>query len=261
VHPYLIHYGPILLPTFGVLTAAGLMAALSLSLRTAKLVRIDPDALWNAGLFTILSALVLSRLLLIAANFHSFLSYPLTILALSSLNDTGILLTLIATVVYLRFKGLPLLSALDAWAPCATLTWAFLALGHLAEGSDPGLPSSLPWSILSPTGGARLHPVALYVALVAALITVAVYRYLQQHPEPGRPAALALILAGLAQFLLSFLRHPSFDSDISPLFNVLDPLQWVSLGMIVVATTLLLQSTPIKAEQQTSDQIQEHHAL
>jgi phosphatidylglycerol:prolipoprotein diacylglycerol transferase len=253
MHPVLLHLGRFILPTYGVLAAAGLMVALSLSLRTAALVDIDPDALWNAGLFTLLSALVLSRLVLILANFQSFLSYPLIVLALPSLNAIGILLTLLATALYLRIKRLPLLGGLDAWAPCTTLAWAFLALGHLAEGSDPGTVTSVPWGVLSPTGGARLHPVALYAALAAAAITLAVLRYLRQRPRPGHPAALALAAAGLAQFLITFLRHPSFDSDATPLFSLLDPIQWVSLGMMVAAAMLCLRSKPIET--------QEHHAL
>ncbi len=255
MYPNLIHLGRFILPTFGVLAAAGLMLALSLSLRTATLVGIDPEALWNAGLFAILSALVSSRLLLVAANFKSFLSYPLIILGLPSLTATGILLTLIATALYLRFKGLPFLKTLDAWAPCATLVWAFLALGHQAEGSDQGLISTLPWSILSPTGGARLHPVALYAALAAIVITALVFGYLGRHPQPGRATALALAATGLAQFLITFLRHPSFDEN--PLTRYLDPIQWVSLGMIVAAALLLLPSTP----SVTPVTSQEHHAL
>ena len=262
MHPTLLHFGRFILPTFGVLAAAGLMLALSLSLRTAKLVAIDPDALWNAGLFTVLSALVSSRLLLIVANFKSFLSYPLLILALPSLTATGILLTLIATLVYLRLKRLPLLSTLDALAPCATLVWAFLALGHLAEGSDPGLVTTLPWKILSPTGGAYLHPVALYAALAAASITVAVLLYLQKRPEPGRPAALTLTAAGIAQFAITFVRHPSFDSDISPIFTVLDPIQWVSLGMVLAAGVIYIQTVPISFKQHAIEPSEsEHHAL
>ena len=72
MHPYLLHSGHLLLPTFGVLAAIGLMAALTLSLRTAATVSLNPEAVWNAGLFAILSAFVLSRLLLIVTN----LQYP-----------------------------------------------------------------------------------------------------------------------------------------------------------------------------------------
>ncbi|XWK50702.1 hypothetical protein RBB78_02455 [Tunturiibacter empetritectus] len=117
MHPYLLHSGHLLLPTFGVLAALGLMAALTLSLRTAALVGLNPDSLWNAALFTLLSAFALSRILLIATNLHNFLAYPILLLTVPSLTSTGILLTLLATLIYLRIRNLPLLDTLDAWSP------------------------------------------------------------------------------------------------------------------------------------------------
>ena len=238
MHPYILHFGRLILPTFGVLAAVGLMAALSLSLRTAAIVGLSSDRLWNAGLFAILSAFVLSRLLLVATNLHSFLTYPFLVLALPSLTAAGIFLTLLATIAYLRLRGLPLLPTLDAWAPCATLVWAFLALGHFAEGSDPGLITSVRWSIPSPSGLTHLHPVALYAAAAALLITLALLRSLHRHPQPGQTTSLALAASGIAQFLITFFRQPSTD-DL-PLPQILDPIQWVALGLVITAVLLYL---------------------
>ena len=236
MHPYLFHFGSILLPTFGLLAALGLMAALWLSTRTAPLNRLSPDPVWNAGLFLLLSAFVLSRVLLILANLNTFFNYPFLFLSVPSLTPTGLLLTTIATLVYLRLKKLPILPLLDTWAPCATLVWAFLALGHLAEGSDPGLITSVPWAIPSPTGLSRLHPVALYAAAAALALTVILWRHLHRpHRVPGATAALALASAGIAQFLISFFRQPDLDNT-----GLLDPLQWVALAMVLAAGLLYL---------------------
>ncbi len=234
MHPYLIHSGHLLLPTFGVLAAVGFMTALTLSLRTAPIVDLDPEKLWNAGLFTLLSAFVLSRLLLIAVNPRSFLDYPILLLTVPSLNAIGILLTVIATAIYLRVKHLPLLDTLDAWSPCATLTWGFLALGHFAEGSDAGLPTTLPWGLRIPPDRMRLHPVALYAAIVAALLTQLLFRQLLRRQHPGDTFALALAASGTVQFLLTFFRQPFSDSSF------LDPIQWIALAMIVLAGFVLL---------------------
>jgi phosphatidylglycerol:prolipoprotein diacylglycerol transferase len=234
MHPYLLHSGHLLLPTFGVLAAIGLMAALTLSLRTAAIVGLDPDKLWNAGLFTLLSAFALSRILLIAANLHNFLTYPILLLMVPSLSATGILLTIVATLIYLRLRNLPLLDTLDAWSPCATLTWAFLALGHFAEGTDAGLPTSLPWGIRIPPDRTPLHPVALYAAIAAALLAIVLLRRLPHRHHPGDTLALALAAAGTAQFLLTFLRQPYPDTGF------LDPIQWICLGMIATAGMILL---------------------
>jgi phosphatidylglycerol:prolipoprotein diacylglycerol transferase len=234
MHPYLLHSGHLLLPTFGVLAAVGLMAALTLSLRTAAIVGLVPDKLWNAGLFTLLSAFALSRLLLIAANLHDFLAYPILLLMVPSLTAGGILLTMVATAIYLRTRNLPLLDTLDAWAPCATLIWAFLALGHFAEGTDAGLPTTLPWGIPIPPSSIRLHPVALYAAILAALLTLAFLRQLPHRDRPGDTLALALAASGTAQFLLTFFRQPFPESSL------LDPIQWIALGMITLAGLVVL---------------------
>jgi phosphatidylglycerol:prolipoprotein diacylglycerol transferase len=239
MHPYLLHSGHLLLPTFGVLAAVGLMAALTLSLRTAATLSLNPEAVWNAGLFAILSAFVLSRLLLVVTNLHSFLAYPILLLMVPSLTATGLLLTTIVTAFYLRLRHLPLLPTLDAWAPCAALVWAFLALGHFAEGSDAGLPTTLPWGIRIPPDPTRLHPVALYAAIAATLLTLALLRQLSRRHRPGDILALALAAAGTIQFLLTFLRQPSLFNVL--LGNLLDPIQWVSLGMILTAGLILLQ--------------------
>jgi phosphatidylglycerol:prolipoprotein diacylglycerol transferase len=234
MHPYLLHSGHLLLPTFGVLAAVGLMAALTLSLRTAATVGLPPDKLWNAGLFTLLSAFALSRLLLIIANLHDFLAYPILLLMVPSLTAGGILLTILATAIYLRLRHLPLLDTLDAWSPCATLTWAFLALGHLSEGTDAGLPTNLPWAIAIPPSTTRLHPVALYAAIAATLLTLFLLRQLPHRHHPGDIIALVLAASGTAQFLLTFFRQPYPDSSL------LDPIQWIALGMIAAAGLILL---------------------
>jgi phosphatidylglycerol:prolipoprotein diacylglycerol transferase len=203
-----------MLPTFGVLAAVGLMLALGLSQYTATLTGVDPDKLWDAGLFAVLAAFVLSRVLLVAANWRTFMSYPM---------------------LWLHWKRIPLLPALDAWAPCATLVWAFLALGHFAEDSDPGMPTAVPWGVTMPGDMVRSHPVGLYAALVAAVLTAALYGMLQRRRGS---AAVALVGAGVLQFSLSFVRVPGLQSIAG-----LDALQVVALGMIVAGCGLWLSST------------------
>ena len=189
------------------------------------------EPVWNAGIFLVATAFVLSRLLLVAANFPSFLRFPVLLLAVPSLTPAGLALTAAATLIYLRWKRLPLLAVLDAWAPCATLLWVALALGHFAEGSDPGMPAG--FGVRMPGDSLRTHPVALYVALFASVLTVLLLERLRRAPVPGNIAALALVAGGGAQFLLSFLRQPAASAW------GLDPLEWLALGMVVAGALLL----------------------
>jgi phosphatidylglycerol---prolipoprotein diacylglyceryl transferase len=240
VHPNLFHIGHLTLPTFGALAAIGLILAIALSQRTARIVstdeaNIDPDKLWDAGLFAILAAFILSRVLLVATHFAAFQQFPILLLAVPSLTPTGLLLTAIATFLWLHFKRIPILPALDAWVPCATLVWAFLALGHFAEASDPGLPTNLPWGVPMPGEATPLHPVAIYAAVTALILTAASYANLKRT----QTAALTLIAAGTAQFLLSFLRQPGIATIAG-----LDALQLVALGMVLAGCVLAVCTKP-----------------
>ena len=221
MHPTLFHLGHLSLPTFGALAAVGLMLALLLSERTALLACIDPAKLWDAGIFAVLSAFVLSRVLLVITYWKTFAAFPFLLLTVPSLTPIGLLLTAIATAVWLWFKRVPLLAALNAWAPCATLVWACLGLGHWAEGSDPGMPL-----------GSSTHPIGLYVGVFATALTLASSILLRRHTPAV--AGWTLIASGAGQFLISFFRAPGTSG-----FAGLDQLQLLSLALIVAGSALI----------------------
>ena len=232
MYPYLLRIGSLYLPTFGVLAAVGCMVALFQSQRTAKLVGLDPDRLWDAGLFAIIAAFSVSRVLLVLANLRTFLNYPMLLLMVPSLTATGLLLTAFATLLWLRRKRIPVLRAYDAWAPCATMLWSFLALGHFAEGSDLGVSSRFGLLVRGET--VRLVPVALYAAGAAVAASAGLWWLLGRSKRAGEIAGAGLAFAGLAQFLLSFWRQPSLTGVAG-----LDLLQWVALGMVTAGGALL----------------------
>ncbi len=232
MYPILLHAGNFYLPTFGALAALGLMLALALSQRTARTAKVDPDRLWDAGLFAVLAAFVASRLLLVVEHLRSFVAFPLLLLAVPSLAPSGLLLTAVATFLWLRARRIPWRRALDAWAPCATLVWAFLALGHFAEGSDPGLQSR--FGLPLPGSTMRLAPVALYACALAVLLTLAACVCLRRGRPAGETAGLTLAAAGCGQFFLSFLRQPGVEAGAG-----LDTLQIVSLGLVVAGACLV----------------------
>ena len=239
MHPTLLHIGHLYIPTFGLLAALGLLAAAYLSLRTARLVGVSPDGLWDAGLFAVLAAFAASRVLLVLFNFRSFLSAPILLLTVPSLTAAGLGLAGVAVAVYLRWKRMPLLRVMDAWAAPGALLWAFLAMGHLAEGSDPGLPSRL--GLRTSLAGYREQPVALYAAVLALGLTVVLYRLVRRQQGAGQLAGAGLLLVGAVQFALTFLRIPYRYDEGAGVLAWLDPLQWVALGMVVAGCCLLLR--------------------
>jgi phosphatidylglycerol:prolipoprotein diacylglycerol transferase len=178
--PGVIRLGSMRVSVFGFFAAAGLIAAVALSQRTARLVRLDPQRVWDAGVWAIVAAFVLSRVLLVVEDPKAFLRYPLIVLSLPSLTYEAMALTVVATVLYLRWKRLPILDVLDAWTPPAALLAGVLALAHFVEGTDAGMPTSLPWGVVTPgdTILGRVHPVQLYLLIAAVVIGGFSYRAL-----------------------------------------------------------------------------------
>jgi phosphatidylglycerol---prolipoprotein diacylglyceryl transferase len=193
-------------PVYGLFAAAGLMCAMTLSLYTARLAGIDPDALWNTGAVLVFTAFGLSRALLVVENLHTFLVYPVLVLELPSLTKEGVLLTAVVGVMYAWRKGLPLLRTLDAAAPCGALLWAFQGLGGLAEGTRNGMPAAVPWATLSSYG--RVHPVEAYYALAGLLLAVGLVGVLKLDLRAGETAAWGALLYGLLLFVVDFFQLP-----------------------------------------------------
>ncbi len=242
MHPVLLNFGHVTLPTFGVLAAVGLLAGLGLSQRTATLAGVDLERLWDAGMFMVIAAFVFSRVLLVVEHFKSFRAFPVLVLAVPSLTASGVALTVLASWGWLRWKGIPVRRAMDAWAPCAALVWGFLALGHFAEGSDPGMVTTLPWGVRMAGEGLALHPVALYCWALAWGLAMFSYGRVKK----GDAAAVTLVAAGAGQFLISFVRQPGVEMVAG-----LDALEWVAVGMMVVGGMLWMKQT--RATKTTED--------
>lgn len=225
-------------PAYAVISIAGILAALWLSLRTAHLRGLASDALWDAGFFTVIAAFVISRLLgflLLLAIEHGQLTLSFRdVLSFSSISYLSLLVTAIVVALWLRWKRLPLLRVMDAWAPCGALLWSALSLADAAADSSRGLPTRVPWAIRT-SAGVLVHPVALYSAAIALAMCAALFAILKRIRTPGRVAGIALIAAGAAAFLLDMLRVP--EQPLAP--NLLDTSQWLALLGIVVGGCLL----------------------
>ncbi len=225
------------LPVYAIFAAAGLVAALLLGERTAKLVGIAEDKLWDAGMFAVVAAFVASRILLVVVDVKAFVAYPVLVLALPSLTYGGMAITAGLVWIYLRWKKLPVLDVMDAWAPCAALLAAVLSLGHFIEGTEAGMPTRLPWGVVTPgdTVLGRVHPVEVYEMVAAVVMCWVLLGVLGFRRRAGEAAGLALLVGGVLSFGLDMLRQP-LDTFGGAL---LDSSQWVALGAIVVGVGIL----------------------
>jgi phosphatidylglycerol:prolipoprotein diacylglycerol transferase len=146
-------------------------------------------------------------------------------------------LTALVVMAYLQWKRLPLLRVLDAWAPCAAVLAALLNLGRFFEGTDPGMPTSLPWGTVVPGSAGLMHlqPVAIYATAASAVLLVVLVRLLERRLRAGMVAGVALVAGGAVSFLLDMVTQP-LESGVNAL---LDPVQWIALGAMLAGALML----------------------
>jgi len=240
VVPGVVQVGALRVPVFGVFAAVGLVGALWLSQRTAKAAGVNADKLWDAGIFAVAAAFVVSRVLVIAMDVRAFMAYPLLVLSLPSLTYGGITLTAVLVWLWLRWKKMPVLRVMDAWAPCAMVLWAALSVGHFVEGTDAGMPTTLPWGVMTAGDSVlgKVHPVQIYALVVAIVMCVWLLRMLSRKQPVGMVASVALMVGGMASFLLDMLRQPVETMGSA----WLDPSQWVAVVAMVVGAGIFVVS-------------------
>jgi phosphatidylglycerol---prolipoprotein diacylglyceryl transferase len=241
--PGVVRLGPLRLPVYGLFAAVGLIAALWLSLKTAKLVGLASEQVWDAGLFAVMAAFVVSRLLLVAGDVQAFVRMPVAMLSLPSFTYGGMAVTAAVVVAYLRWKRLGLLSVADVWAPCAAALAAMLSLGRFFEGTDLGMPTRLPWGTVVPGSAGLMHlqPVAIYATIASAVLLVVLMLLLQRGLQPGSVAAVALVSGGAVSFLLEMITQPVEVRAGA----WLDPAQWLGVGAMLVGGLMLTFSKEI----------------
>jgi phosphatidylglycerol:prolipoprotein diacylglycerol transferase len=256
VYPVLFHIGSVLIPAYGAVAALGVVLALLLALRTARMVGVDPNQVWNLCILSLFTALVGSRLVLIVVNWTVLRSHPAWLLGLSMIHHPllaaiGALLAASAAVLYARWQRLPLCATADALAAPLALGLAMEQVGALLAGSGFGLETAVPWAITytNPMAarwsgaplGTPVHPVQAYAALAFLTIALLLLVGLSFRRQHGDVAGLWLLAAGTAIYITEFWRDPEGRGSL--LRGALDSPQ-VAAVALVLAAGLLLRERP-----------------
>lgn len=269
MYPRFLQFGSLVIPTYGVLIAVGILAGLGLSMTLARRIGLDPEKVWNLGLIAVSAAIIGSRLLLILENWQAFRAVPLLLLHIGAIHSQGaffggIALACVAALAYVRYAHLPLLRTLDVVAPSLALAHAISSLGSFAAGRDYGRPTSLPWGITftsrfaaRTTGvplGVPLHPTQLYASAASFALCIALLALIKRPRDTkmhdtkmhdGEIMGTWLFLFGVTQFFLEFLRA---DPARPALFaGALTSTQLAAIIMVLLGGLLWLR--PLRPEK------------
>ncbi|HEY9127267.1 MAG TPA: prolipoprotein diacylglyceryl transferase family protein [Acidobacteriaceae bacterium] len=224
MYPVLFHIGPLLVPSYGIAVALGVLAALALSRWTASRCDLGSEAsngprhAWNLIVLAVFAAIAVERLLLIVMNLGDLRKHPQWLLAIAMVHHpllaaVGAATALLAIGFYARWACLPLLVVLDTLAAPLCLGLAFEQAGALLEGSGYGREVLNPhaWSVTYSSafaanwGGAPLgvpvYPVQAYTAIALLVLTLWLCLWLARAYRKGEIAGGALIGLGAILFL------------------------------------------------------------
>lgn len=282
MHPVLFHIGSLLIPSYGAVSALGVLLALFLAQRTARIANVSAPQIWNLCVIGLFAALAGERLLLVAANWSDLRRHPGWMLGLAMIHhpllaSVGAVAGVGSAALYARWKRLPMASTADALAAPLALGLAFEQLGALLAGSGYGTDTTVRWAITytdvlsarwsgTPLG-IPLHPVQAYAALAFLTLSISLLLWLPERRRQGDVAGLWLLGAGVAIFITELWRDTEGRGAL--LSGALDGPQVVAILFVLAGAFVLLErkrpaeeleSKDLKTETQSSVQSEGNEA-
>lgn len=198
--------GPVTIQSFGVLSALGILAAVSLCARGARRLGKDPQVILDYSVVGVLAGIVFGHLVHLFAYHSEELREPWRIFkvweGLSSMG--GLAGGVIAAIFWFRMKRIRFHDYADAFALGVAPGWGIARLGCFSVHDHPGVKTSFFLAVRFPDG--PRHDLGLYEAILLFAIGALVWTLHEKGVLRGRLLAVLALIYGIGRFFLDFLR-------------------------------------------------------
>ena len=254
MYPVLFHIGSVLIPSYGAVAALGMLLALFLAQRTARITGLHAGHVWNLCVVALFAALAGQRLLLVLLNWNDLRRHPMWVLGLAMIHHpllaaAGAFAGVGAAVLFARWKRLPLAATADVLAAPLALGLAFEQFGALMAGGGYGTEADVRWAVTytNPLAarwsgaplGIPLHPVQAYAAITFLTLSILLLVWLPDRRQRGDIAGLWLLGTGVVIYMTELWRDPLGRGTL--LNGVLDGPQVFAIAMVLVGGMVLRQ--------------------
>ncbi len=212
---------------YGLMVAIGFLVAIYVAARRAKNRGLPSQAIFDLGLYVLVSALFGARIFHFLQHRSDYSSFwdVFKIWEGGLAYYGGFILAFAVAILYLRSRKLPIARVADIIAPSLILGLGIGRIGCFLAGCCFGKPTSLPWGITFPErslawieiGAQKVHPTQLYsfAGLMAIfIILIAVQRYMK---FPGQLFLICVLVYSVHRFLIDFMRYYIPDERIGSL--------------------------------------------
>ncbi len=255
MYPELLKLGPLTVYSYGFMLAVSFIVSSYLLTKEVERKGLEANIASEVTLLAIIFGIAGSKLFHLFENWSDFLADPFgMIFSAGGLTFYGgLILAIVAIMIFLKRKKIPFLYIADAASPSLALAYGIGRIGcHLAGDGDYGLPTSLPWGtnyqngIVKPSlmfqgseiaknfpGGivpnnTPLHPTPMYEFFVGLIIFFMLWQLRKKEYHMGILFMIYLIFSGFARFFVEFIR-------LNPLLLFgLSEAQLISIVLILV---------------------------
>lgn len=239
----LFSIGPVTIHGYGFMIAVGVVFCLLLGVYRAKKYNKSEDAVLDIAIFGLLAGFLGAKLLYVFVEFERFIEDPMSVIGSEGfVVYGGIILGVLAAVVYCKVKKLKFLEYFDLCAPSISLAQGFGRIGCLLAGCCYGRETDSIFGIVFPKGcmapaGVKLLPTQLISSAGDFLITAILLWYYKRNKHTGNVGALYCILYGVGRFLVEYLR-----SDDRGGIGMFSTSQLISFAIVGIGIALSLWS-------------------
>jgi phosphatidylglycerol:prolipoprotein diacylglycerol transferase len=233
MYPELFKIGPFTVYSYGLMLGIAFIIASYILTKEVERRKIDPNVATEVTLISIIFGIIGAKLFHLFENWDAFINNPLH-MAFSPGGLTfhgGLILVIIAVLIYSRRKKIPFLTIADLAAPSLALAYGIGRIGcHLAGDGDYGFPTNLPWGTNYENGtvppslmfrgseiakgfpngivpdNTPLHPTPIYEFLIMVIIFFILWKFRKREWPDGKLFTMYLMLAGLERFSIEFIR-------------------------------------------------------
>jgi phosphatidylglycerol:prolipoprotein diacylglycerol transferase len=262
MYPILFKVGIIEIRSYGVLLAVSFIIGIYLSIKRARRAQIDPNAIIDLSVVTLISSIVGARLLYAITHLSEFKDDYLTIINPVQKDGTvscsgliffgGLLLALLAGLAYMKWKKLPLGKISDVVAPSVALGVFLTRIGCFLNGCCFGTACELPWGVHFPDkspagffqkiyGYQHIHPSQLYES-AWGLVMLAIILLIERRSRrfDGLLLLVALALYSIERFFVDMTRFYDAESTFYVFGLNLSINQIISLALFAVTMIIIV---------------------
>ncbi len=127
----------------------------------------------------------------------------------------GVVLAVIGSFLYCRWKKLPVLETFDYFAPTVGLGLGITRIGCFLNGCCYGTPTDLPWGVQFPAGSIpdyvfhsqHLHPSQIYSSLYGMVLFVFLHWLMKRKQFAGQLVAIFFMAEAVFRYAIEYVRY------------------------------------------------------